>query len=95
MYTLRTTKKFNKSLRQCIRQGKDVQVLRDAVEILVETGSLPTEYRSHKLRGKYAESWECHIEDDWLLIWRQDDDKLTLLLTNTGTHKELFHPTSD
>ena len=44
----------------------------------------------HQLAGRYAGLWECHIEDDWLLIWRQDDRQLTLLLTDTGTHLDLF-----
>ncbi len=42
------------------------------------------------LHEEYAGLWECHIEEDWLLVWRQNDKRLTLLLTNTGTHKELF-----
>jgi len=44
----------------------------------------------HMLHDKYAGCWECHIEDDWLLIWRQNDKQLTLLLTDTGTHTYLF-----
>ena len=92
MYTLKTTKRFNSDFRRCIRQGKSVQAFRETVEILAETGTLPIEYRPHQLRDNFAGCWECHIDDDWLLIWHQDDDKLTLLLTNTGTHEELFHP---
>ncbi|MBQ8806685.1 MAG: type II toxin-antitoxin system mRNA interferase toxin, RelE/StbE family, partial [Bacteroidaceae bacterium] len=40
--------------------------------------------------GKYAGIWECHIKPDWLLLWRQDNDKLVLLLLTTGTHSDIF-----
>jgi mRNA interferase YafQ len=33
---------------------------------------------------------ECHIQPDWLLVWKQDDTELTLLLTDTGAHSDLF-----
>lgn len=91
MYTYRTTTDFENGLRHCLRDlHKDVQVLKDALEILTEEGQLPESYKPHKLRDKYAGLWECHLEDDWLLVWRQNDKHLTLLLTNTGTHEELF-----
>ena len=43
-----------------------------------------------KLSGDYTDCWECHIKSDWLLVWKQNDDELTLLFTNTGTHSDLF-----
>ena len=67
-----------------------MQHLKDVVDLLVEDGRVPEEYKPHLLHDKYAGLWECHIEDDWLLVWRQNDNKLTLLLTNTGSHQELF-----
>lgn len=67
-----------------------MNLLREVVELLEENGSLPDSYSPHMLRDKYAGLWECHIEDDWLLVWRQNDKQLTLLLTNTGSHEYLF-----
>ena len=61
-----------------------------ALRILVEKGSLPQNYKPHKLSGKYRGLWECHLQPDWLLIWFQDDDKLILQLIDTGTHSDLF-----
>ncbi len=58
--------------------------------ILEKNGTLPKEYKPHKLTGKYKGLWECHIKTDWLLVWKQDNKKLTLLFTNTGTHSDLF-----
>ena len=60
------------------------------VRLLVENGELPTKYRPHKLSGDYRGIWECHIQPDWLLLWKQDDEELVMLMTNTGTHSDLF-----
>ena len=90
MYTVRTTQKFDKDVKHCKQQGRNIQLLKDVVELLEENGTLPEEYNAHMLRDEYAGLWECHIEDDWLLIWQQNDKQLTLLLTNTGSHQELF-----
>jgi len=60
------------------------------VKLLEQTGTLPVEYRPHKLKGNRKNQWECHIEPDWLMTWEQDDTKLTLLFIQTGTHSDLF-----
>lgn len=39
---------------------------------------------------KQCKAWECHITPDWLLVWDQNDRELVLLMTNTGTHSDLF-----
>ena len=44
----------------------------------------------HKLAGEYAGCWECHMQPDWLLIWRQNDLELELILVDTGSHSDLF-----
>lgn len=90
MYTLRTTQEFDKDVKRCKKNGRNMQLLRDVVELLEENGSVPESYKPHMLHDEYAGLWECHIEEDWLLVWCQNDKRLTLLLTNTGTHKELF-----
>ena len=90
MYIIRTTREFDVSLRRCIRQGRDVEIFRETANLLAETGKLPPEYKPHQLTGLFAGYWECHMEDDWLLVWRQDDNRLILTMTNTGTHVELF-----
>jgi mRNA interferase YafQ len=90
MYTVRTTQEFDKDVKRCKQQGCDMQLLKEVVDLLVEDGCVPESYRPHMLREEYAGLWECHIEENWLLVWRQNDKQLTLLLTNTGTHEYLF-----
>ena len=60
------------------------------IRLLEENGKLPAEYRPHKLSGQYEGKWECHIMSDWLLIWEQHDDELVLIMTNTGSHSDVF-----
>jgi len=57
---------------------------------LQEKGSLPEKYLPHKLQGKYKGCWECHINPDWLMIWKQFDKELQLILVDTGSHSDLF-----
>ena len=83
-----TTTRFEKDLRLAQKRGKDVKKLWTVVEQLLSKQSLEPRYRPHRLSGDWSDSWECHVEPDWLLIWNQDDDALTLV--RTGTHTDLF-----
>ena len=90
MYEIIYTGQFRRSLKLCVRRGLDIQDFKTVLDILQEKGSLPSEYRPHKLRGKYKDCWECHINPDWLMIWQQDDQQLRLILVDTGSHSDLF-----
>jgi mRNA interferase YafQ len=90
MYGIKATHRFKKDVKRCQARGLDLSLLETAVDILQHTGTLPPEYKPHRLQGSYGGYWECHIKPDWLLIWQQDDTQLVLLLTNTGTHSDLF-----
>lgn len=90
MYEIEYTNSFKRSFKKCLKRRLDSHVFEAALRILVEKGSLPQNYKPHKLSGKYRRLWECHLQSDWLLIWSQDDDKLILQLIDTGTHSDLF-----
>ena len=92
-YSLVVTNKFKKDFRQCIKRGLPIIKLQEAMRLLEQTGTLPPEYRSHKLSGAYTGKWECHINgrnSDWLMVWEQDDTNLTLLMLRTGSHADIF-----
>ncbi len=89
-YGARYSNKFKKDMKRCEKRGYNLHFLQDAISILCKTGTLPPEYRPHKLSGKYDGLWECHIQSDWLLVWSQNDTELILLFTDTGTHADLF-----
>ena len=90
MYSIDTTKRFDKDLKRCLKRGLDLQHIYDAIALLRTTGTLPVQYRPHKLSGSKDGQWECHIEIDWLMTWEQNDTQLTLLFLRTGTHSDLF-----
>ena len=94
MYEVLYSNRFKASVKRCRKQGKDLALLWDTVKLLMEEGKLPAYYSSHLLHDEYAGYWECHIEDDWLLVWKQNDKKLTLVLTDTGSHDSLFRKKS-
>ena len=90
MYKIEYTNRFQKDVRRCQKRGLEIGLLQKAVKLLEQTGTLPVEYRPHKLKGNRKNQWECHIEPDWLMTWEQDEIKLTLLFIQTGTHSDLF-----
>ena len=65
-------------------------LLDEVVTLLAETGKLPKKYKPHVLSGNWKGYWECHIQSDWLLIWKQDEVIKLVTLVRTGTHSDLF-----
>ena len=91
MYSFSYTPRFLRSIKRCKQQGKDLSLLWDTIQQLLSDGKLPASYQTHELQDEYAGYLECHMEDDWLLIWKQNDNKLTFVFYDTGSHRELFH----
>jgi mRNA interferase YafQ len=87
---VRLTTKFKKDAEKMNRQGKDLDKMYDVIEKLSEREPLPSKYRDHTLTGNYADCRECHIEPDWLLIYKIEEEELILVLTRTGSHSDLF-----
>ena len=74
-----------------MKRGKRADVMDNAIEILGNTGTLPVvPYRTHRLQGNFTNHWEAHLEPNWLLVWKKNDNRITITLTNTGTHADLF-----
>lgn len=89
-YEIKVKGSFKRAYKRCLKRGFDSALLTEVLTILSETGTLPAQYRPHKLAGEYANMWECHIQPDWLLVWEQHDDELVLVLIDTDTHSDLF-----
>ena len=92
-YSINYAGSFKKDFKRLKKRGLPLDKLMEAIRILVDTGALPPEYRPHKLVGNYAGKWECHINgrnSDWLMVWEQNDDTLTLLMLRTGSHSDIF-----
>ncbi len=90
MYRLNTTKQFERDYKLCKKRGLNLNLINRVFELLEQDGNLPAKYKSHKLTGNYTGFLECHIQNDWLLVWLQNEEKREILLTRTGTHSDLF-----
>ena len=82
--------RFRKDVKLARKRGLKLDALEKIVDMLAEQLPLAAKYRDHALTGEYANFRECHIEPDWLLVYRQDFDSLKLFLFRTGSHSDLF-----
>ena len=85
---LLTTTAFERDLRRLERQRKDIDKLEDIVNFLQARKPLPPRCRPHALRGAWSGHWDCHVDPDWLLLYRVTETRL--ILVRTGSHAELF-----
>ncbi len=84
------TTQFKKDYKLATKRGLDIPLLDDCIRMLAAGKELPPKFRDHNLSGRWAGFRECHIEPDWLLIYRIDDTTVTLVLARTGSHSDLF-----
>ena len=82
--------RFKKDLKLAKKCGYDLDLLDEVVTTLSTNQSLDEKYHDHPLSGDYAGFRECHIQPDWLLVYRIDHEEAFLLLSRTGTHSDLF-----
>ncbi len=90
MYTIVSSNKFLKDYKLCKKRGLNMTLINDLILELEKDGKVPSRYKPHKLKGHYEGLWECHIQPDWLLVWKHDEEIKLISLTRTGTHSDLF-----
>lgn len=89
-YHVKATTQFKREYKLAMKRGRDIQLLDDVIELLADGKQLEEKYRDHPLSGRWEGSRECHILPDWLLIYRLNEGILTLTLSRTGSHSDLF-----
>lgn len=89
-YNIITTSQFNKDFKRAKKRGYNMDNLQEVIKLLAVGESLPAKYNDHTLKGNYNGYRECHIQPDWLLIYKIVDETLLLSLFRTGTHSDLF-----
>lgn len=82
--------KFKKDYKLAKRQQKNLPLLKGVIEKLVKKQKLTEKFRDHKLSGSLKEYRELHLEPDWLLIYRINDNEEELKLARLGSHSELY-----
>lgn len=93
LYKVHSSTNFKKDLKKIVKQGKNIQKLENIVNKLANKGELEPKYRNHSLvDNKYYKGCkECHIEPDWLLVYKYKENELILLLIKTGSHSGVLN----
>ena len=91
MLDLAYTAQFKKDVRRKKRQGADLSKLDRLITRLRKRETLEEKLRDHELSGNWRGHRECHIEPDWLLIYKIEKDELILTAVRTGSHSDLFN----
>lgn len=81
-------RQFEKEVALAKKRGKDIEKLKAVMRLLVLEKPLPTKNRNHKLKGDYVGYWECHVEPDWLLVYKKTEEHI--IFARTGSHADLF-----
>ena len=90
-YGIRKTARYRKSLKKMLKRGKDIKKISAVVRMLAMGETLPPKYKDHALSGDLDGLRDCHIENDWVLLYLYTTTgELILTLTDTGTHSDLF-----
>lgn len=89
MKQLKKSGQFKKDLKRYLHKPSKLLALKTVTTSLEQYGFVPPEYSPHKLHGIYEGCMECHVEDDFLLIWIDETTNIIRLL-RLGTHHEIF-----
>lgn len=91
-YVIIPTTTFKKELKKYKKQPLKLGKIQEIVEILNEKGfeGIPKNKKPHSLVGNYKDCYECHIEPDLLIIWKQYEEDKVIVLERLGSHSELF-----
>jgi mRNA interferase YafQ len=82
------TRQFEKDLGRMRKRGEDAEKIKVVMAALIDEQPLAERYRDHVLVGNYKGRRECHVEPDWLLIYKLMDDEI--IFERTGSHSDLF-----
>ena len=82
------TSQFKKDAKRLTKRGKDLDKLLAVVELLISGEDIPPKLRDHSLTGNWKGWRDCHIDPDWLLIYKMSTKEL--ILGRTGSHSDLF-----
>lgn len=90
MLKIKPTSKFKKDLRLIAKRRRSIEPITKVINMIAAGAKLPDKYCDHSLSGGWTGFRECHIEPDWLLIYKIHNEELILTLSRTGSHSDLF-----
>lgn len=83
------TRQFERDTKRMKKRGKNIEKLKIIIRTILVEEPLDVIHRDHKLIGNGVGRRECHIESDWLLIYKVESDRV--VFERTGTHSDLFN----
>lgn len=89
-FAVRLTSQFKKDYKLAMKRGMKIELLDKVIDLLAMGEILPEKYHDHALTGNWLGHRECHIQPDWLLVYRIEKNVLVLNLVATGTHGDIF-----
>lgn len=89
-YEIQKTSQFKKDFKLALKRNCDIKKLQNIITILANGETLPESCYDHPLKGNYSGYRECHIEPNWLLVYKITENVLILTLYRTGSHSDLF-----
>ena len=91
-YEIIMTSAFKKELKNLKKRNKDLSKLTEIVNKLANDEKLDLKNRDNSLLNnlRFQNCRECHIEPDWLFVYKKNYDELILFLIETGSHSDLF-----
>ena len=89
MNEIRFSTRFKKDIKRYEHDDEKLKHLYEIVSFLEKDIPIPAQYLPHRLKGEYKGLMECHIENDYLLIWRDPINSI-IWLERLGSHSELF-----
>ena len=89
-YRIEYSNTYKRSYKRAQKRGLPMDELNNVVRTLAEGDELDAVYHDHALTGQYKGCRECHIQPDWLLIYRIKERLEILNLVDTGAHSDLF-----
>jgi mRNA interferase YafQ len=84
------TKSFRKQLKLAGKRGWNLGKLREVMDMIINEQPLPPERNNHPLHGEWEGSFDCHIQGDWVLIYKINPVERTVTFQRTGSHSDLF-----
>ena len=82
------TKQFEKDLKRCLKRNKRMEKFKLVADALIAGQELDPIHRDHKLIGNFVGRRKCHLESDWLLIYKLSEDRI--VFERMGSHSDLF-----
>lgn len=91
MFGPRYTSQFKKDIHKLEGSGRyDIEKLKTIVRKILSGEPLDIRHRDHTLTGNWKGHRDCHIEPDWVLIYRIDKEAQTITFIRTGSHADIF-----